>query len=225
VRLFLSAKIAGCERIFSPFTIIIEEKSFSSTAKNFMKLPKQKTDNIVVQHLDKEILIYDLKTHYQLTEDLIFFALDELRKVNLLADDAGCQTPFANMTRREAVRKIGFASLVALPVVSMIVAPSAAHAASAFPPGSRTFRQSCTTSTQCAAGAPNCTNTPLNSAQRICCVGSVSYYDTGGIVNSCSGGACSAATFACQADANRFCCSGVAQASCSAVDTCACRCL
>lgn len=216
-----------------------------------MKLPQSRNENIVVQNLENEILIYDLlinkafclnqtsaivyqncdgittcdelKSKYKLTDDLIFLTLDKLREQNLLDEKEKFVSPHADVSRREAIRRAGLASLAALPVISVLLAPQAVNAASAFAPGSRTLRQTCSISRNCASSAPNCTNTPLNSGQRICCVGTVSYYDTGGVVNSCSGGSCSAQTFECQSNAGSFCCSGSATPSCTGND-CACRC-
>lgn len=214
-----------------------------------IKLPLARTKDVVVQDLKTEVLVYDLKTNqafclndtsakvfnacdglttfdelksrYKFSADLIHLALDELSRNNLIESDY--ESPLAGISRREAIRQVGLASLVSLPVISALIAPQASHAASPSAPGSRSLRQACNTSTECASGAPHCTNTPLNSGQRICCVGSVSYYDTGEVVNSCSGGSCSSANFACQANAGIFCCSGSATASCSG-NSCACRC-
>lgn len=216
-----------------------------------MKLPKFRTENIVDQQLENEILIYDininkayclnqtsaivyrhcdgvttteeLKRRYKLTDDLIFLALDKLREENLLDEKTEYSSPLAGLARRDVIRRAGLASLAALPVISVLIAPPAAHAASSFAPGSRGLRQSCNASTDCATGAPNCTTTPLGSGQKKCCVGNISYYDTGTSVNSCSGGSCSASTFTCQSNAGSFCCSGAATASCTG-NSCSCDC-
>jgi hypothetical protein len=122
------------------------------------KLPLAKTKDIVVQTLGKEILIYDLNTHkaynlnetssivYQacdgrtfftelkaknkLTDEIIYLALDELKKENLIEESDGYDSPFEGMSRREVIRKVGFASMIALPVISSLVAPTAAMAQS-----------------------------------------------------------------------------------------------
>lgn len=216
-------------------------------------LPKSRNKNIVVRHLETETLIYDLaidkafclnetsalvyracdgktalaelKREHKLTEEVIFLALDSLREENLLSAETNYQSPFRGLSRREAIRRVGFASLAVLPVVSALVAPSAAHAASPFAPRSRTLRQTCNNSAECAAGSPNCTNTPQGSGRRICCVSTDSRYDTGEVVNSCSGGGCSSATFQCQVGANTFCCSGQTQIVCPSANSCACQCL
>jgi hypothetical protein len=121
-----------------------------------MKLPQSRNENIVVQHLDKEVLIYDtrankayclnataaavfnacgnnqafndLKGETNFTDDLIYLTLDGLKKNNLLEDDY--ISPLVGLSRRDVIRKIGFASLVALPVISLLVAPTATGAAS-----------------------------------------------------------------------------------------------
>lgn len=122
-----------------------------------MKLPQAKFENIVVQQLRDETLIYDLiinkayclnetaakvfnacdgqtsfeefKRRHQFTDDLIYLTLNEL-KTNNLIENYQIQH-FAEMNRRELVRKIGLASLIALPVISSLVAPTAATASSA----------------------------------------------------------------------------------------------
>lgn len=124
-----------------------------------MKLPKSKTGGIVVQNLHDETLIYnlstnqafclnetsakvfnacdgfttfeELKSRHQLTDDVIYFALDGLKKENLLEDDY--VSPFGEMNRRQVIRQVGLAGVIALPLISSIVAPAAAHAASICP--------------------------------------------------------------------------------------------
>ncbi len=216
-----------------------------------MKLPQAQIKDIILQEVENELLIYNLTTNkayslnstaklvyqscdsktsiaelakrHNLNNDLIFLTLDELKKEDLLDDNSSYKSPFAGLSRREVVKKVGFTTLVALPIIASVVAPSAIMAQS----GLSSLRGSCTTSANCASSAPNCTTTPNPGGQMICCVGSDSRYDTGGVVNSCSsgpGGGCSAATFMCQSDANQFCCSGSATAICDPPNSCACRC-
>lgn len=127
-----------------------------------MNLPQAKTKNIVVQNLDKEILIYDLihnrafclnetaanifnacdgrktfedlKRTHSYSDELIDFSLGELSKKNLLEDDY--ESRFGNFSRREIVKRIGLGTVAALPVIASLVAPSAANAGSTCPPGS-----------------------------------------------------------------------------------------
>lgn len=125
------------------------------------KLPLARHKDIVVQSLGKDILIYDMNTHkaYSLNEtssivyeacgrettfdelriknnfsdEIIFLALDELRRENLLEENQIYNSPFTGMSRREVIRKVGFASMIALPIISSLVAPTAATAQSGCP--------------------------------------------------------------------------------------------
>ena len=141
------------------------------------KLPPAKTDNIVVQETGNELLIYDLvinkayclnetskivyeacngrstfedlRREYKFTDDLIFLALDELKRENLIENNY--ISPNADLKRRELIRKIGLASVIALPVISTLIAPTAAMAAiscgGAIAPG---------TLFTCTRGIPGC---------------------------------------------------------------------
>jgi hypothetical protein len=121
-------------------------------------LPKARTENIVVQNLRDEVLIYDtitnqafclnetsskvfnhcdgatsfeeLKRKYRFTDELIYLAIDELKAKNLLDSAANYETPFAGMNRREVIRQVGFATMIALPFISSMIAPTAANAGS-----------------------------------------------------------------------------------------------
>lgn len=127
-----------------------------------MNLPQAKTENIVIQKLDKETLIYDLihnrafclnetaanvfnacdgmktfddlKRQYDYSDELIDFSLNELSKKNLLKDVYESQ--FGNFSRREIIKRIGLGTVAALPVIASLIAPSAINAASTCPPGS-----------------------------------------------------------------------------------------
>lgn len=122
-----------------------------------MKLPKARTDNILEQNLKNETLIYDLQTHkalnlnetltavykacdgktsfeqlrrkHKFTDDFIYLALDELKNENLLGD-VSYQSPFANASRREVIKKVGLATVMVLPIITGLIAPKAAQAAS-----------------------------------------------------------------------------------------------
>lgn len=66
----------------------------------------------------------------KVNEDIIWLALTQLKADGLLENNNDFVTPFEGLTRREAVRKIGFASIVALPVISAVIAPTAVSAQS-----------------------------------------------------------------------------------------------
>jgi hypothetical protein len=121
-------------------------------------LPQSRSNEIVVRDLNEEVLIYDLVTNksyclnktaaivynscdgktsfdelkkkHKLTDDIIYLALDELMKDNLIETDASFGSSFSGVSRRDLIKKIGLTSMIALPVISSIVAPTAAHAQS-----------------------------------------------------------------------------------------------
>jgi hypothetical protein len=121
-----------------------------------MKLPIARAADLIEQAADKELLIYDLlinkayslnetsknvfqscngktsfdelKQQYGYTDDLIHLTLGELKKINFI--EAEYVSPFAGMSRREVIRKVGLASMIVLPVISTLVAPTAIDAAS-----------------------------------------------------------------------------------------------
>jgi hypothetical protein len=71
-----------------------------------------------------------VKLRAKVTEDLVWFALAHLKKDNLLENTEQLSIPFDGLSRREVVKRVGLASVVMLPVISSIVAPRAANAAS-----------------------------------------------------------------------------------------------
>ncbi len=62
-------------------------------------------------------------------EDAVWLALKQLDKLYLLVDSAPLPPKFAGMTRRQVIRGLGLAAVVAIPVVTSIVAPTAYAAA------------------------------------------------------------------------------------------------
>ena len=149
-----------------------------------MNKPKSRIENIVIQEMNAELLIYDLKDNkafclnetsaiiYQLcdgkrtvadinkalskklnqsvNDELIWLALDGLKKENLL-ENSDIEIDFNGLNRRQIIRKVGLASLIALPMISSLVAPSAANAGS----GLLALCVSCTLDSECASGSCN----------------------------------------------------------------------
>lgn len=150
------------------------------------RLPQTRRQNIIEQDLEKELLVYDLSNHnayclnetsriiylacngettfdelkrkYKFTDDLIYFALNDLRERNLV-DDYQPQSFLNKQSRREAIRKIGFTSMIAIPLITSLVAPTAVSAQS----GPRPLNAICTSSAQCQTNF--CTANPGR-----CCV-------------------------------------------------------
>lgn len=172
-------------------------------------LPAARNNDLVVQELGKELLIYDLQTHkayqlnetsmivfnacasqtsfdelkqkYKFTDDLIHLTLDRLKDENLIGN---YNSQFAGISRREAIKKVGLATMIALPVIVGITAPAAAHAAS---------------TAACAQATEACTfdnGTQAGCCNNLRCAG----------FNQCV--ACSPATTLVSCVLTAFCCSG-----------------
>jgi hypothetical protein len=86
-------------------------------------------------------------------EDLVWLGVEQLSKTNLLHERALIPERNSGLTRREVMRRIGLAAAVALPVVTSIVAPTAAHAANCIPSGQPCSPgQTCCPSSACPPG-------------------------------------------------------------------------
>jgi hypothetical protein len=72
------------------------------------------------------ILKNEFKT--PVTEDFVWLAIDQLGKDELL--EKQLTSSVNGLSRREAMRRVGLASLIALPVVASLLAPTAVHAGS-----------------------------------------------------------------------------------------------
>jgi hypothetical protein len=70
------------------------------------------------------------KLKQPVTDDLVWLAIDQFKADNLLNSNQKIEIKFDGLSRREAIRKVGFASMVALPVIASLVAPTAAMAQS-----------------------------------------------------------------------------------------------
>lgn len=106
------------------------------------------------------------------TEDLVWMALDGLKKENLIENNFELTPPFGGLTRREVIRRVGFASMVTLPVIAPLVAPTAAMAQSGG---------------VCATGNCRCPNGSTSCNGSTATVGGVSYINcrtlSGGLTN------------------------------------------
>ncbi len=70
------------------------------------------------------------KLRKPVAEDLIWLAIDQLKQEDMVDNSSELYKAFEGLSRREIIRKVGFASVVAMPIISSVVAPSAAAAQS-----------------------------------------------------------------------------------------------
>lgn len=63
----------------------------------------------------------------KVTEDFVWLAIDQLSQNNLLEKEVAVS--YHGQSRREAIKKIGMASMIAVPVIASLVAPQSALAA------------------------------------------------------------------------------------------------
>ncbi len=128
-------------------------------------LAHARREDLVVQELPDEILVYDLKSQQAhclnqtaafvwnhcdgatpareiaalmennwrkpIGEEAVWVALKQLNQANLLQQPVAIPT---GVTRRAALRKLGLAAAIALPLVTTVLAPTAAMAATTTPP-------------------------------------------------------------------------------------------
>jgi hypothetical protein len=84
-----------------------------------------------------------------ISKDFVRLAIDQLANDDLLENSDETGSNFTRVSRRDVIRKVGFASMIALPLVSAVVAPNAMNAASLL-----VTTAMCTTDSECASG--NC---------------------------------------------------------------------
>ncbi len=87
--------------------------------------------------------LFEVNSGTLVSEDLIWLAIDQLNEKNLLNKNVTAKFNLQN--RREVIKKIGMASMIALPIVASLAAPTSVMAAT-----------SCT----CPAGIGDCVAQP-----------------------------------------------------------------
>jgi hypothetical protein len=95
----------------------------------------------------------------EVNEKVVWFAVKQFSQDELLEETLALPPAYqvSGLNRREMIRVLGLAAVVAVPLVTSIVAPTAVQAATCFAPG-----VSCGTSAECCSGL--CTGTPLACA-------------------------------------------------------------
>ncbi|MCB1025002.1 MAG: PqqD family protein [Acidobacteria bacterium] len=95
-------------------------------------------------------------------DDFIWLAIDELGKNNLLSRENGHPKAFNGLTRREVIRRLGFTTVVAIPIISSVIAPNSIHAQSCVAPTSPVGDPN---------GVPNNGPTSCDQFDSLCCNG------------------------------------------------------
>ncbi len=94
-----------------------------------------RTAAMVWRHCDGKTSPREIARHLQrefdqpCNEDLVWLALRQLDKNNLLEEAVTLPRQFAGISRRQMIHALGIAAAVAVPLVTSIVAPTAAEAA------------------------------------------------------------------------------------------------
>ena len=85
-------------------------------------------------------------------EEMVWLALDQLEQFKLLNAPVSRPTHLARMSRRRLIRTAGIAAAVSIPVITSIIVPTPAQAASCTAPTNRDNDCPCNSSSQCASG-------------------------------------------------------------------------
>ena len=137
---------------------------------NSPQFPIARKTGLVVQEVPDEVLVYDLDTNKahclnktaavvwqscngknsisdiatiigsNASDELVWLAIDQLNENNLLEGEM--KADFAGQSRRDVLKKIGLAAVIALPVVASLVAPKSALASASC---------GCTVSSECSS--------------------------------------------------------------------------
>jgi hypothetical protein len=91
-------------------------------------------------------------------EEVVLLALAQLEEIHLLAQRETIPTSFAGMSRRQMARSLGLTAAVALPLITSILVPAPAQAATCIAPGQpcSPVQLCCTSCNPGAPGGPKC---------------------------------------------------------------------
>jgi hypothetical protein len=122
------------------------------------------TSSIVWQNCDGRTSPKDIAAIVQkelgteVNEDLVWFAVNALNNEKLLNPEMNYDDKFKGLSRRDVIKKVGLGTMVALPLVASLAAPSAVFAQSCIPPApsmcgaSLPANSNCSCSCECASG-------------------------------------------------------------------------
>jgi len=90
--------------------------------------------------------------HTPVDENIVWCAVEQLGRDRLLEERLVPPPQIAGLTRRQMIRALGVAAVVAVPVVTSIVAPTPAQAVSCLPDGDSCSSPALCCSNLCSAG-------------------------------------------------------------------------
>lgn len=122
-------------------------------------------------------------------EELVWLALSDLLKNKLIEQSEQFPQTLAGNTRRELIKKVGLASMAALPLIASIVAPSPAAAQSPSPGPTGGFLQACNPAGGCNAGL-GCTSCSGGTCagMMVCCDANGGFFGPQSVVLACTNG-------------------------------------
>ena len=82
-------------------------------------------------------------------EELVWLALTQLERIHLLEHSVSVPTQFTRLSRRRLINNLGLAAVLAVPVITSIIAPAAGQAQTCRPNGA-----SCDGTIPCCNGLP-----------------------------------------------------------------------
>ena len=109
------------------------------------------------------------KLNLPIPEELVWLALDQLKKEHLLENDMEIAFHTNGWSRREVIKKVGLGTMATLPLITFLVAPTATQAASCIS-GGDSFP---------APDAPTC----FSQAATLCCSGGANFANIGGVTS------------------------------------------
>ncbi len=104
-------------------------------------------------------------------EDIVWLAIDQLRKEDLLLNSKNIETPFKGLSRRKLIKRIGYSSMIALPIVASLKVPNSVHAQSC-----AGIASPCATGSDCCSS--NCVGLPNPTS--VCCVSGATFNNMAG---------------------------------------------
>lgn len=99
--------------------------------------------------LARIVEILEQKLGTQVDEEIVWHALKQLEKSHLLSESLGQPLVKAGLSRREVMKKLGWAAAVSLPLITTVAAPTTTQAQSCRPRDA-----ACTVNSECCSG--NC---------------------------------------------------------------------